>query len=90
MPLYSSQLIILRLLFQLDADFFSFYNPVPPPLERCHLDMLCIFVRKIRWPKGILGLSGGAYLKLNLMAQYLAFEGQTSHFAAYDLHMCSD
>ena len=41
--------------------------PPPPPYAhaypknhldtRCHLDMLCIFVTQIRWPKGVLGLS---------------------------------
>ena len=44
--------------FQLDTDFFSVYNPVPPLDPRCHLDMLCIFVMKDRWQKGVLGLKG--------------------------------
>ena len=69
--LYSWCLDIIRnvlfcrccLSFQLDADFFSFYNPVaPPPTSsphpRCPLDMLHIFVIKNRWPKGVLGLRG--------------------------------
>ena len=40
--------------------------------------------------KGRLGSEGGSYLKLNLITRYSAFEGQTSHFDAYVLHMRSD
>ena len=40
--------------------------------------------------KGRLGSEGGTYLKFNLITQYSAFEGPTSHFDAYVLRMGSD
>ena len=65
-------------------------HPPPAPLDpRCHLDMLYIFVTKIRWPKGVFGLRGNI-LKLNLITRYFAFEGQISYFEAYVLRMRSD
>ena len=38
---------------------FLLLQPCSSLDPRCHLDMLCIFVTKIRWAKGVLCLVGG-------------------------------
>ena len=62
--------------FQLNADFSSFYNPIPPLDPRCHLDIVYICYGNTM-ASGRHGSEGEIYLKLNLITQYLAYEGQT-------------
>ena len=78
--------------FEADVVYVFRWMPIQhcPHDPRCHLDMLCIFVMTIRWPKGVLGQRGETYLKIKLnFTIYLAFEGQSSQFDAYVLRMRS-
>ena len=63
----------------MDADFFSFYNPVRPKMPLGYVVYICY---ENSLAEGCLGSEGGKHLKLDLIAQYLAFEGHTSHFDA--------
>ena len=71
MPWYNSKWIIFQLLlsFQLDADFFSFYNPVPPlpPRPKMPLGYVVYICYENSLAIGRLGSEGGTYLKLNLV-----------------------
>ena len=73
----------------MDNDFFSSYHPVPPR-PKMSLRYVVYICYENSLAKGRLGSRWGTNLKLNLITPCVAFEGQTSHFDAYALRMCSD
>ena len=59
----------------------------PPARPKMPLGYVVYICYENSLAKGRLGSERGTYL--NLITRYFAFEGQTSHFVAYVLHMRS-